>query len=178
MTRNQIAEVNRNFDGTNVVGTLDENDNLVWRLTDVGREALAELREENEARRNPANDDVLFIELAEDILGGCCEIIRPSEIGAMVSEDMMIISDDCSRDDRDDIEHIGRVWFDANYAVSFALQDMERVNGTSVWRILRTDAEQKERGLAAWEADAAKAESHGNTTLAAEIRANIAKHRA
>lgn len=36
---------------------------------------------------------------------------------------------------------------------------------------------QKERGFAAWERDAATAEGHGNTVLAARIRDGIAKER-
>lgn len=126
--KNRIAaEVNRNrsFDGIYVRGTVNENGDLVWKLTDEGLEGLADLRAVMDV-----DDDTLFAELIEDITAGCAEFIRPEEVGALT--DGMLISDDCERNDCGDLAGIGRIWWDNQYQVRSTVGELEKGNEV-VW---------------------------------------------
>lgn len=114
------------IDGYHLVADLDDAGDLVWSLTDEGRDELADLR----ASHPEMTDDRLFSELAEDFLANGWETIPPEDVGAMT--DATIISDECERSDTGEVERVGRAWWDANYAVRSTIGELG--NGrTVVW---------------------------------------------
>ena len=112
------------FEGTYLIADLDGDGDLVWSLTDDGREEIADLL------ASGLDDHRIFFDLAEDFLANGWETIRPEEVGALT--DATIISDDCERNDAGDIVKIGRVWWDANYAARSTVGELANGN-TVVW---------------------------------------------
>lgn len=52
------------------------------------------------------------------------EIITPEECGALTSG--LIITDDATRDDNGQLTKLGRVYWDANYMVTSALEELQQ----------------------------------------------------
>lgn len=87
-------------------------------LTDEGRHAIDEF----ERIRAELGIDAAVREILEDHLCGVWEEVFPEEIGALTSA--MLLSDDVERDDEGQVTRIGRVYWNANYAVMDEIREL------------------------------------------------------
>jgi len=56
------------------------------------------------------------------------ERIAPEECGALTSDDTLIISEEGERDDDGTLTKLGKVYWDADYAVRCALEELQKGN--------------------------------------------------
>jgi|DEB0MinimDraft_10_1074344.scaffolds.fasta_scaffold235938_1 hypothetical protein len=84
--------------------------------------ASLELRPDPECLEELAECTDLW-EALEHFLCNGWEIIAPEEVGALT--DGLIISNDYSRDDLGNLDELGRVFWDADYAVTDTLAELQ-----------------------------------------------------
>lgn len=102
--------------------TLEKNDSgLLLTLTEAGKEYLDD-HFDSETRKFSRSDECLFADLMEDYFASSWEHIRPEDIGALTSAD--IISDDVVRDEEGNIDHIGTVYAYMDYQIKSHIEEL------------------------------------------------------
>ena len=96
-------------------------DELVIRLTAVGREFLKEQRSGAGTGWKRGTLHILQ-DLLEDWLCNGWEFIRPEEISALTSAP--ILSDDAKRDDKGELTDVGNVYWFSDYAVTCEIEEL------------------------------------------------------
>lgn len=93
--------------------SFDELGNLVVTLTDEGREELAYMREQ----QPEWNDDTIFVELIESHWTNGWEFLSVQELGALMSDDALILCHDAIRDEDGTLLGVENVYFYHDYQI-------------------------------------------------------------
>lgn len=101
---------------------LEKNDSgLLLTLTEAGKKYLDDYFD-SENNKFSKSEEHLFLDLMEDFIASSWEHIRPEDIGALTSAD--IISDDVSRDEKGNIDHIGTVYAYMDYQIKSHVEEL------------------------------------------------------
>lgn len=91
--------------------SFDERGNLVITLTDEGREEALDMREQH-----PDWGDIeIFVELIESYLCNGWELLHVEELGELMSDDALILSQDAMRNDDGDLLSVENIYFFHDY---------------------------------------------------------------
>jgi hypothetical protein len=104
-------------------------------LNDEGRAELTY----NEEQHPEWNDDTHFLELISDMLGNGWMALRPEQIGALTSCEI-ILSPDASLDEEGNLEFANEIYWHENYQVELAT---EKLKATGLFLRYAGDTERK-----------------------------------
>jgi hypothetical protein len=102
--------------------SFNERGNLVVTLTPEGREEIADIREAHPEW----SDNDIFIELTEHYWTNGWTIVSPADIGALINDDCIILSEDVDYDDHGNLLGIGLLYWYPDYQLFSEVEVMLR----------------------------------------------------